>query len=211
MGTQLPETCRENNKYIKKYCAPIWFYLQGFCLLILLITVYEYLKWMHNLFCLVDGSTSPGSKMQIEMDTTSSHSSLSFGTYSYQYTRGIDVQQVTIIPSYKLKIYFHETYFCMCSTNSLYEDSFYVLDEAFSLGFVVKVSWFSLHICKCNVNSQCLCLFLANKHSINYIILFLLLVIVPLASAALPDIVRYQCITYKNKLQFIKSVQPIYR
>jgi hypothetical protein len=50
----------------------------------------------YNLFYLVDGSTSPGSKMQIEMDTTSSHSPLSFGTYSYQYTRGIDVQQVII-------------------------------------------------------------------------------------------------------------------
>ena len=113
--------------------------------------MYEYLKWIHNLFCLVDGSTSPGSKMQIEMDTTSSHSSLSFGTYSYQYTRGIDVQQVTIRPSYKFKIYFHETLFCVCSTNSLYEDSFYVHDEAFSLGSVVKVSWLSLHVYKCNV------------------------------------------------------------
>jgi hypothetical protein len=127
---------------------------------------------MHNLFCLVDGSTSPGSKMQIEMDTTSSHNSLNFGTYSYQYTHGIDVQQVTIILSYEFKIYFHETFFCMCYTNSLYEDSFYVLDKAFSLGSVVKVSWFSLHVYKCNVNSQCLCLFLANKLSINYIILF---------------------------------------
>ncbi|XP_033608089.1 death-associated protein kinase dapk-1 isoform X3 [Cryptotermes secundus] len=43
-----------------------------------------------------NGSTSPGSKMQIEMDITSSQSSLSFGTYNYQYTRGIDVQQVSI-------------------------------------------------------------------------------------------------------------------
>jgi hypothetical protein len=67
--------------------------------------------------------------MQIEMDTTSSHSSLSFGTYSYQYTRGIDVQQVTIKLSYKFKTYCHETLFCMCSTDFLYEDSFYVLDE----------------------------------------------------------------------------------
>ncbi|XP_069694753.1 death-associated protein kinase 1-like isoform X2 [Periplaneta americana] len=43
-----------------------------------------------------NGSTSPGSKMQIEMDVTSSRSSLSFDTYNYQYTRGIDVQQVSI-------------------------------------------------------------------------------------------------------------------
>ena len=107
----------------------------------------------NNLFCLADGPTSPGSKMQIEMDTTSSHSSLSFGTYSYQYTRGIDVQQVTIRPAYKFKIYFYETFFCMCSTSSLYEDSFYVLGEAFNLGSVVKVNWFSLHVYKCNVNS----------------------------------------------------------
>ncbi|PSN41147.1 hypothetical protein C0J52_05197 [Blattella germanica] len=43
-----------------------------------------------------NGSTSPGSKMQIEMDVTSSRSSLSFDTYNYQYTRGIDVQQVSV-------------------------------------------------------------------------------------------------------------------
>jgi len=28
IGTQFPETCRDNNKYIKKICAQIWFYLQ---------------------------------------------------------------------------------------------------------------------------------------------------------------------------------------
>jgi hypothetical protein len=61
------------------------------------------------MFFLVDGPTSPGSKMQIEMDTTSSHSSLSFGTYSYQYTRGIDVQQVKIRLYYVCKTCFHET------------------------------------------------------------------------------------------------------
>lgn len=59
------------------------------------IYIYQYLKCLFNLF-VVDGSTSPGSKMQIEMDVTSSRSSLSFDTYNYQYTRGIDVQQVII-------------------------------------------------------------------------------------------------------------------
>jgi hypothetical protein len=34
--------------------------------------------------------------MQIEMDVTSSRSSLGFDTYNYQYTRGIDVQQVSL-------------------------------------------------------------------------------------------------------------------
>ena len=29
MGTQLPETCREN-KRIKKICAPSWFFLQDY-------------------------------------------------------------------------------------------------------------------------------------------------------------------------------------
>ncbi|GLH12279.1 Calcium/calmodulin-dependent protein kinase type II alpha chain [Gryllus bimaculatus] len=42
------------------------------------------------------GSTSPGSKTQIEMDVTSSRTSLSFDTYNYQYTRGINVQQVNL-------------------------------------------------------------------------------------------------------------------
>jgi hypothetical protein len=77
----------------------------------LLIIVYEYLKCIHNLFFLVDRPTSPGSKIQIEMDTTSSHSSLSFGTYSYQYTRGINVQQVKIRLSYTCKTCFYETSF----------------------------------------------------------------------------------------------------
>jgi acetolactate synthase regulatory subunit len=59
----------------------------------------------------IDGSTSPGSKMQIEMDVTSSRSSLSFDTYNYQYTRGIDVQQVTI----------RNCYVCRTYPNSVYE------------------------------------------------------------------------------------------
>ncbi|XP_068081595.1 death-associated protein kinase 1 [Anabrus simplex] len=42
------------------------------------------------------GSTSPGGKTQIEMDVTSSRTSLGFDTYNYQYTRGIDVQQVAL-------------------------------------------------------------------------------------------------------------------
>lgn len=42
------------------------------------------------------GATSPGSKTQIEMDVTSSRSSLSFDTYNYLYTRGVDIQQVSI-------------------------------------------------------------------------------------------------------------------
>jgi len=30
MGTQSPETCRENNKHTKKNCAPSWLYLQAY-------------------------------------------------------------------------------------------------------------------------------------------------------------------------------------
>jgi len=53
--------------------------------------------------------------MQIEMDVTSSCSSLTFDTYNYQYTRGIDVQQVTITNLYRCKM-------CSSFTYSIYED-----------------------------------------------------------------------------------------
>jgi hypothetical protein len=77
------------------------FYIHCENVLALLIILYHYLKCIHNLFFVIDGPASPGSKMQIEMDITSSQSSLSFGTYNYQYTRGIDVQQVIIRKCYK--------------------------------------------------------------------------------------------------------------
>ncbi|XP_046994246.1 death-associated protein kinase dapk-1-like [Schistocerca americana] len=42
------------------------------------------------------GSTSPGSKMQIEMDVTSCRGQPVFDVYNEHYTRGIDVQEVSV-------------------------------------------------------------------------------------------------------------------
>lgn len=128
------------------------FYMHCENVFVLLILLYQYLKCIHNLIFVLDGSTSPGSKMQIEMDITSSQSSLSFGTYNYQYTRGIDVQQVIIRKCYRFKT-------CSDIANSIYETGLCIPNKSFTMDcFIIKSACFLLRYTNWNTD---------NTHSVS--------------------------------------------
>lgn len=127
--------------------------------------------------------------MQIEMDVTSSQSSLSFGTYNYQYTRGIDVQQVIVRECYKFKT-------CSDLTDSIYETGFCIPNKLFTMDCcIIKSAYFLLRYTNWNTD---------NTHSVSWELFSV--AFYPLNSIVLFYMVKCHSNKYTKTVQLYKII-----